>query len=132
MTTNRTEQTHRAVLPAASMASYPLEICETSDRHTGREGCDEEVVEEEEKNVTGCGDIICQGNKRSYRSLPACSFWPRPHVSESKKRSTWQRESTEMTSGQGSKSDCETKAFHGKGFRNMRTKAYKIKEGKKL
>lgn len=40
---------------------------------------EEEVVEEEEeKNVTGCGDNICQGNKRSYST---CSFWPRPHVS---------------------------------------------------
>lgn len=31
-----------------------------------RRGMEEkEVAEEEEKNVTGCGDNICQGNKRS-------------------------------------------------------------------
>lgn len=31
----------------------------------GRRGVDEIKVEEEERNVTGCGDNICQGNKRS-------------------------------------------------------------------
>ena len=58
-----------AVAPVASMASYPLRICGTSDRQAGSEGCrrgvgEKEVEEEEERNVTGCGNI-CQGNKRS-------------------------------------------------------------------
>lgn len=38
------------------------------DAERRREMEEEEVVEEEEeeeRNVTGCGDNICQGNKRS-------------------------------------------------------------------
>lgn len=69
---NRNDQRQSAVLPVASMASYPLGICGTCDRQTGSEGCREEErsggereeEKEEERNVTG-GDNICQGNKRS-------------------------------------------------------------------
>ena len=39
---------------------------------------EEKDEEEEERNVTGCGDNICQGNKRSYSSFPACSYRPLP------------------------------------------------------
>lgn len=34
-------------------------------RDVGRRRGVEENEEEEERNVTGCGDNICQGNKRS-------------------------------------------------------------------
>lgn len=70
----KAEQAHSTVLPVASMASYPLGICGNSDRQCKDWGMEEEercgreeVVVEEERNVTGCGDI-CQGNKRSWLS----------------------------------------------------------------
>lgn len=63
---------------------------------------EEEVVEEEEeeKNVTGCGDNICQGNKRSYSTCsflaPPTCFW------RCDGRFTWQKKRTELPSGQES------------------------------
>lgn len=59
----RTQQAYSAVLAVASMASYPPEMCGTSDRHAGSEGCRKEERKERDRGGGGgenCDWLCCQ------------------------------------------------------------------------